>query len=94
MKQLHRSIMQQTLIIQKTIRAEFPACTIITVAHRTPTVMDCTMVLGISDGKVAEYDEPLKLMNKEGSLFRQLVKEYWSRTTNRSSYSEDWQCQA
>lgn len=25
-----------------------------------------------------EYDEPMKLMQKEGSLFGQLVKEYWS----------------
>ncbi|KAH8522074.1 hypothetical protein Peur_040634 [Populus x canadensis] len=69
-------------LLQKTIRAEFADCTVITVAHRIPTVMDCTMVLAISDGKLVEYDEPLKLMNKEGSLFGQLVKEYWSRTAN------------
>jgi hypothetical protein len=24
-----------------------------------------------------EYDEPMKLMKREGSLFGQLVKEYW-----------------
>jgi ABC-type multidrug transport system fused ATPase/permease subunit len=39
------------LIVQKIIRAEFSDCTVITVAHRIPTVMDCTMVLAISDGK-------------------------------------------
>ena len=39
------------LILQKTIRTEFADCTVITVAHRIPTVMDCTMVLAISDGK-------------------------------------------
>ena len=37
-------------ILQKTIRTEFVDCTVITVAHRIPTVMDCTMVLAISDG--------------------------------------------
>ncbi|PIA49186.1 hypothetical protein AQUCO_01300206v1 [Aquilegia coerulea] len=37
-------------ILQRTIRTEFADCTVITVAHRIPTVMDCTMVLGISDG--------------------------------------------
>uniref|UniRef100_A0A0E0L856 ABC transporter C family member 13 n=1 Tax=Oryza punctata TaxID=4537 RepID=A0A0E0L856_ORYPU len=65
-------------ILQKTIRTEFKGCTVITVAHRIPTVMDCTMVLAMSDGKVVEYDKPMKLMETEGSLFRELVKEYWS----------------
>uniref|UniRef100_A0A0D9WM62 ABC transporter C family member 13 n=1 Tax=Leersia perrieri TaxID=77586 RepID=A0A0D9WM62_9ORYZ len=65
-------------ILQKTIRSEFKDCTVITVAHRIPTVMDCTMVLAMSDGKVLEYDRPMKLMETEGSLFRELVKEYWS----------------
>uniref|UniRef100_A0A151UIF5 ABC-type xenobiotic transporter n=1 Tax=Cajanus cajan TaxID=3821 RepID=A0A151UIF5_CAJCA len=63
------------LILQKTIRTEFADCTVITVAHRIPTVMDCTMVLSISDGKLVEYDEPMSLMKNEGSLFKQLVNE-------------------
>ena len=39
-------------ILQKTIRSEFADCTVITVAHRIPTVMDCTRVLAISDGEL------------------------------------------
>lgn len=42
-------------IIQKTIRREFADCTVITVAHRIPTVMDCNMVMAISDGKLVLY---------------------------------------
>ncbi|PRQ17504.1 putative xenobiotic-transporting ATPase [Rosa chinensis] len=76
-------------ILQKTIRTEFADCTVITVAHRIPTVMDCTKVLAIADGKLVEYDEPTKLMNNEGSLFGQLVKEYWSRSANVGIHSED-----
>ncbi|XP_030440905.2 ABC transporter C family member 10-like [Syzygium oleosum] len=76
------------LILQRTIRTEFADCTVITVAHRIPTVMDCTMVLAISDGRLVEYDEPMKLVGKEDSLFGQLYKEYWSRTSNASNYSE------
>ncbi|MQL75153.1 hypothetical protein Taro_007524 [Colocasia esculenta] len=76
-------------ILQKTIRTEFAACTVITVAHRIPTVMDCTRVLAISDGKLVEYDEPVKLMKREGSLFGELVKEYWSRATSASILSSD-----
>ncbi|XP_073110617.1 ABC transporter C family member 10 isoform X3 [Elaeis guineensis] len=74
-------------IIQKTIRTEFADCTVITVAHRIPTVMDCTKVLAISDGKLVEYDEPMKLMKTEGSLFGKLVKEYWSHADVQSSNS-------
>ncbi|GMP70417.1 hypothetical protein CsSME_00029276 [Camellia sinensis var. sinensis] len=66
------------LILQRTIRTEFADCTVITVPHRIPTVMDCTMVLAISDGKLVEFDEPMKLMKRENSLFGQLVKKYWS----------------
>ncbi|KAK3227978.1 hypothetical protein Dsin_007840 [Dipteronia sinensis] len=33
-------------------------------------------------GELVEYDEPVKLINKEGSLFGQLVKDYLSHTTN------------
>ncbi|KAL0548726.1 hypothetical protein IC582_013190 [Cucumis melo] len=70
------------MILQKTIRSEFADCTVITVAHRIPTVMDCTMVLAISDGRIAEYDEPATLIKREGSLFGQLVKEYWSHSAS------------
>ncbi|XP_023756054.2 ABC transporter C family member 10 [Lactuca sativa] len=66
-------------IIQKTIREEFQDCTVITVAHRIPTVIDCTVVLVMKDGKVMEYDKPMKLMNESASLFTQLVNEYWSQ---------------
>jgi ABC-type multidrug transport system fused ATPase/permease subunit len=73
------------LILQKTIRREFADCTVITVAHRIPTVMDCTMVLSISDGRIVEYDEPMKLMKDENSLFGKLVKEYWSHYNSADS---------
>ena len=29
-------------------------------------------------GKLVEYDEPMELIKREGSLFGKLVKEYWS----------------
>ncbi|XP_026453843.1 ABC transporter C family member 10-like isoform X1 [Papaver somniferum] len=72
-------------ILQRTIRTEFESCTVITVAHRIPTVMDSTMVLAIGDGKIVEYDEPTKLMNEDGSLFGELVKEYWSHINSAHS---------
>ncbi|KAJ7969847.1 ABC transporter C family member 10 [Quillaja saponaria] len=74
------------LILQKTIRNEFADCTVITVAHRIPTVMDYTKILAISDGKLVEFDEPVNLTKKDGSLFAQLVKEYWSHFQSAVSH--------
>ncbi|KAG5108938.1 hypothetical protein JHK84_045845 [Glycine max] len=36
--------------------------------------------------KLVEYDEPTSLMKKEGSLFKQLVKEYWSHFQSAESH--------
>ncbi|KAK7357248.1 hypothetical protein VNO80_16532 [Phaseolus coccineus] len=74
------------LILQKTIKGEFADCTVITVAHRIPTVMDCTKVVAIHEGELVEYDEPMKLMKREESLFGQLVKEYWSHLQSAESH--------
>ncbi|RWV83961.1 hypothetical protein GW17_00054367 [Ensete ventricosum] len=42
---------QTDAVIQKIIREDFATCTIISIAHRIPTVMDCDSVLVIDAGK-------------------------------------------
>jgi ATP-binding cassette subfamily C (CFTR/MRP) protein 2 len=42
--------------------------------------------LTIFPGKLAEYDEPMSLMKREESLFRKLVKEYWSHFQSAESH--------
>ncbi|KEH18316.1 ABC transporter C family member 8 isoform X2 [Medicago truncatula] len=70
-------------ILQRVIRQEFEECTVITVAHRVPTVIDSDMVLVLSYGKLVEYDEPSKLMDTNSS-FSKLVAEYWSSCRKNS----------
>ncbi|KAJ0007144.1 hypothetical protein Pint_28812 [Pistacia integerrima] len=71
-------------ILQRIIRQEFAGCTVITVAHRVPTVIDSDMVMVLSFGKLLEYDEPSKLMETNSS-FSKLVAEYWS-SCRKNSY--------
>ncbi|XP_004510355.1 ABC transporter C family member 8 [Cicer arietinum] len=71
------------VILQRVIRQEFAECTVITVAHRVPTVIDSDMVMVLSYGKLVEYDEPSKLMDTNSS-FSKLVAEYWSSCRKNS----------
>ncbi|XVF74433.1 hypothetical protein PTKIN_Ptkin13bG0110000 [Pterospermum kingtungense] len=71
-------------ILQRIIRQEFSNCTVITVAHRVPTVIDSDMVMVLSYGKLLEYDEPSNLMETNSS-FSKLVAEYWA-SCRRNSY--------
>lgn len=68
-------------LIQKIIRTEFKDCTVCTIAHRIPTVIDSDLVLVLSDGEVAEFDAPLRLLEDKNSMFFKLVMEYSSRSS-------------
>jgi ABC-type multidrug transport system fused ATPase/permease subunit len=70
---------QTDAMIQKIIREDFSDCTIISIAHRIPTVMDCDRVLVIDAGKAKEYDSPVRLLERQ-SLFAALVQEYALRS--------------
>ncbi|CAN1270113.1 ABC transporter C family member 5 [Linum perenne] len=67
-------------LIQKIIRTEFKNCTVCTIAHRIPTVIDSDLVLVLSDGRVAEFDTPTRLLEDKSSMFLKLVTEYSSRS--------------
>ncbi|XP_058102179.1 putative ABC transporter C family member 15 [Magnolia sinica] len=67
-------------VIQKTIREETTNCTVITVAHRIPTVIDNDLVLVLDEGKVKEYDSPARLLKDESSAFSKLVMEFLGRS--------------
>ncbi|XP_028119533.1 ABC transporter C family member 14-like [Camellia sinensis] len=71
---------QTDAVIQKIIREDFAACTIISIAHRIPTVMDCDRVLVIDAGWAKEFDKPSHLLERP-SLFGALVQEYANRSS-------------
>ncbi|KAL4454238.1 hypothetical protein ABPG74_012195 [Tetrahymena malaccensis] len=69
-------------LIQSAIKNQFSGSTIFTIAHRLNTIADYDKVLVMSEGCVAEYDSPFKLLVNDindneitsQSLFAQMVK--------------------
>ncbi|XP_074586209.1 putative ABC transporter C family member 15 [Curcuma longa] len=66
--------------IQKTLREETGDCTVITVAHRIPTVIDSDLVLVLDEGKVLEFSSPRDLLKDDSSAFSKLVMEFLGRS--------------
>jgi len=58
------------LLIQDTIRKEFNDKTVITIAHRLYTIMDCDKIIVMDKGSIAEFDSPSKLLESEGFFFK------------------------
>lgn len=58
--------------MQKIIREEFEAYTVVMVSHRLEMVMDFDRVVMMDAGSVVETGRPLALIEEEGSKFRNL----------------------
>ena len=60
--------------IQKTIRNEFKATTVLTIAHRINTIFDYDKVIVMENARVAEFDTIENLMTNRSSIFYGLVE--------------------
>ncbi|KAJ7658502.1 multidrug resistance-associated ABC transporter [Mycena rosella] len=61
--------------LQRTIRTEFAAATLLCIAHRLNTIAYYDRILVMDQGQVAEFDTVLNLFDKEDSIFRSLCNE-------------------
>ncbi|XP_069135573.1 multidrug resistance-associated protein 1-like [Argopecten irradians] len=61
--------MQTDALIQETIHNEFYDCTVLSIAHRLNTVLDYDKVMVLSNGQIAEFDSPAKLLSNQDSVF-------------------------
>ncbi|KAM4120416.1 hypothetical protein ACJW30_03G129900 [Castanea mollissima] len=75
-------------LIQETIREETKGCTVITVAHRIPTVIDNELVLVLDEGNVVEYDSPAQLLKVKSSSFSKLVAEFLRRSSKSNCHRD------
>ncbi|KAJ2644226.1 hypothetical protein GGF44_000742 [Coemansia sp. RSA 1694] len=60
-------------VMQAVIRKEFRDKTVLTIAHRLNTVMNCDRILVLDAGKVLEFDSPNQLLSRD-SHFSKLVE--------------------
>ncbi|GAB1302447.1 ATP-binding cassette sub-family C member 2 [Apodemus speciosus] len=56
-------------LIQTTIRNEFSQCTVLTIAHRLHTIMDCDKIMVLDNGKIVEYGSPEELLSNSGPFY-------------------------
>ncbi|KAJ7947402.1 ABC transporter C family member 2-like [Quillaja saponaria] len=61
-------------LIQKTIREEFRSCTMLIIAHRLNTIIDCDQILVLDAGQVIENNSPESLLLDEGTAFYRMVQ--------------------
>ena len=74
---------QTDALIQEVIRDKFWDCTVLMIAHRLQTVIDCDKILVIDKGEVVEYDHPHILLQNKNSYFSKMVQQTDSATENR-----------
>ncbi|XP_076443779.1 ATP-binding cassette sub-family C member 4-like [Babylonia areolata] len=65
--------------IQRILRAKFRDCTVLTIAHRLHSVMDCDRIMVFHQGEVKEFDTPYNLMQTEDGYFTRLVEQCGKR---------------
>ncbi|KAG5234890.1 ABC transporter family member [Salix suchowensis] len=70
-------------LIQKTIREEFRSCTMLIIAHRLNTIIDCDRILVLEAGQVSEHATPEELLSNEGSAFSRMVQSTGQQCTNK-----------
>ncbi|XP_076223009.1 putative multidrug resistance-associated protein lethal(2)03659 [Nomia melanderi] len=79
-------ILLPPLFIQETIRTRFADCTVITVAHRLNTIIDCDRIIVMDAGRIAEFGRPHELLrDRPHGIFSQMVdkrRSAWTTETN------------
>ncbi|XP_059740428.1 ATP-binding cassette sub-family C member 4 isoform X2 [Bos taurus] len=62
-------------LIQKKIRERFAQCTVLTIAHRLSTVIDCEVIRVLDSGTQKESNRPYNLLQNRNSLFYKMVQQ-------------------
>ncbi|KAF9202770.1 Multidrug resistance-associated protein 4 [Haplosporangium sp. Z 27] len=67
--------LQTDLLIQETIKKNFSDCTVLMIAHRLNTIIECDKILVMEDGRVVEFEHSTKLIDNKDGYFYNLVNQ-------------------
>ena len=70
-------------LIQEQIRTRFKDCTVLTIAHRLHTIMDCDRILVLSDGEVVEFGQPHELLCDKTGVLTELAEQTGEASKDR-----------
>ncbi|XP_057667029.1 probable multidrug resistance-associated protein lethal(2)03659 isoform X1 [Diorhabda carinulata] len=62
------------LIAQKIINDNFSNCTLLIIAHRLDSVLECEKVMVLDRGQIMEFDNPKNLLKNKTSLFAEMMR--------------------
>ncbi|XP_067903704.1 ATP-binding cassette sub-family C member 5-like [Heterodontus francisci] len=69
------------VLIHKTIQEAFSDCTMLIVAHRLHTVLNCDRIMVLDQGMIAEFDSPSVLLSNDNSRFYAMLSTVENRIT-------------
>lgn len=61
-------------LIHNIVQQNFINCTVLIIAHRLQSILDCHKVMVLEKGEIKEYDGPRVLLEDENSKFSQMLK--------------------
>jgi ABC-type multidrug transport system fused ATPase/permease subunit len=62
-------------LIQQILRQEFSKSTVLTIAHRIDTILDCDKILVMSAGEVMQFASPRELLALRSGIFYELAND-------------------
>ncbi|CAG7730840.1 unnamed protein product [Allacma fusca] len=66
--------METTLVLGRD-SCEFKECTVLTIAHRLNTIMDCNRIMVLDKGEISEFDSPDNLLKDKNTIFWGMAKD-------------------
>lgn len=60
-------------LVQKAISENFSECTVLIIAHKLQSVIECNKILVMDLGKVVEFADPLVLLENKNSYFSKML---------------------